>query len=83
MLTARQAAAKLGVAVNRLHRHCAALDLPRLGQAYMISESDLPRLRESLARTDGGGNPDMRSDDGQRKLRRRAQRARQSRPGTR
>ena len=41
-----QAAAMLGIARRTVLKWCALLDVPKFGNAYLISEADLKRIRK-------------------------------------
>ena len=48
MHTVKEAAKLLGVGRSTVNLHCVKLDIPKHGNAYVISDADLARLRESM-----------------------------------
>lgn len=48
MHTVKEAAKLLGVGRSTVNLHCVKLDVSKHGNAYVITDADLDRLRESI-----------------------------------
>lgn len=52
-------AALTGYHIRKVRRHCRALDMPKVGDTYIILDTDLDRLMESM-QSARPGNPNWR-----------------------